>query len=121
MIRRPPRSTLFPYTTLFRSLVKQDHQRQAAARLLLPRVQLACGCLLVKGLEAGADLLVELRVFLEPGLAELAVAGLALAPEPEVEDLLCPHRGIVVSHSARPITATSSPWRVKVLPSRRVL
>src|SRR5258708_22398522 len=24
MIRRPPRSTLFPYTTLFRSWVKQD-------------------------------------------------------------------------------------------------
>src|SRR2546427_8443829 len=24
MIRRPPRSTLFPYTTLFRSLVKLD-------------------------------------------------------------------------------------------------
>src|SRR3712207_7159255 len=24
MIRRPPRSTLFPYTTLFRSLRKQD-------------------------------------------------------------------------------------------------
>src|SRR3712207_7990799 len=28
MIRRPPRSTLFPYTTLFRSLVRRD----AAAR-----------------------------------------------------------------------------------------
>src|SRR5256885_8461168 len=28
MIRRPPRSTLFPYTTLFRSLVQQ-HQRSA--------------------------------------------------------------------------------------------
>src|SRR3712207_8699149 len=25
MIRRPPRSTLFPYTTLFRSLLVQDH------------------------------------------------------------------------------------------------
>src|SRR3712207_7819471 len=25
MIRRPPRSTLFPYTTLFRSLVRQPH------------------------------------------------------------------------------------------------
>src|SRR5688572_32085558 len=24
MIRRPPRSTLFPYTTLFRSLLEQD-------------------------------------------------------------------------------------------------
>src|SRR5258705_8916500 len=25
MIRRPPRSTLFPYTTLFRSQMKMDH------------------------------------------------------------------------------------------------
>src|SRR3712207_7661671 len=25
MIRRPPRSTLFPYTTLFRSLVRVEH------------------------------------------------------------------------------------------------
>src|SRR2546430_11547163 len=24
MIRRPPRSTLFPYTTLFRSLIRED-------------------------------------------------------------------------------------------------
>src|SRR5258707_5418122 len=30
MIRRPPRSTLFPYTTLFRSLVPQDQVRSAA-------------------------------------------------------------------------------------------
>src|SRR5687768_18249700 len=28
MIRRPPRSTLFPYTTLFRSLVCQDGAQQ---------------------------------------------------------------------------------------------
>src|SRR5258708_25379537 len=27
MIRRPPRSTLFPYTTLFRSVVRFDRQR----------------------------------------------------------------------------------------------
>src|SRR5258706_10789083 len=26
MIRRPPRSTLFPYTTLFRSLTKHPHK-----------------------------------------------------------------------------------------------
>src|SRR3712207_9010537 len=25
MIRRPPRSTLFPYTTLFRSVIDDDH------------------------------------------------------------------------------------------------
>src|SRR2546430_1810182 len=29
MIRRPPRSTLFPYTTLFRSGPQQFHQRLA--------------------------------------------------------------------------------------------
>src|SRR2546425_9774145 len=32
MIRRPPRSTLFPYTTLFRSLLEQARQRHVAAR-----------------------------------------------------------------------------------------
>src|SRR2546425_6856091 len=31
MIRRPPRSTLFPYTTLFRS--RQPHRRKGAPRL----------------------------------------------------------------------------------------
>src|SRR3712207_7148471 len=30
MIRRPPRSTLFPYTTLFRSPLAQDLQRALA-------------------------------------------------------------------------------------------
>src|SRR5258706_8642146 len=33
MIRRPPRSTLFPYTTLFRSLVRADHGRGRGAGL----------------------------------------------------------------------------------------
>src|SRR3712207_8732198 len=39
MIRRPPRSTLFPYTTLFRSHRLHDPHRRddlAQARLLLP-------------------------------------------------------------------------------------
>src|SRR3712207_7729263 len=30
MIRRPPRSTLFPYTTLFRSLLRPDRLTQPA-------------------------------------------------------------------------------------------
>src|SRR2546430_13421776 len=33
MIRRPPRSTLFPYTTLFRSLVEEAWRRQKARDL----------------------------------------------------------------------------------------
>src|SRR5260221_5071829 len=32
MIRRPPRSTLFPYTTLFRSLTLVEHAHIAAKR-----------------------------------------------------------------------------------------
>src|SRR5256885_5911066 len=33
MIRRPPRSTLFPYTTLFRSLVRAERARAAFVRV----------------------------------------------------------------------------------------
>src|SRR2546422_7922505 len=33
MIRRPPRSTLFPYTTLFRSLLEHVHARLPGALL----------------------------------------------------------------------------------------
>src|SRR2546426_4390065 len=35
MIRRPPRSTLFPYTTLFRSLVRMRKGEQAITPLLV--------------------------------------------------------------------------------------
>src|SRR5258708_11456465 len=43
MIRRPPRSTLFPYTTLFRSLAERDAritQLERANQLLLARIAL---------------------------------------------------------------------------------
>src|SRR3712207_9255853 len=33
MIRRPPRSTLFPYTTLFRSFLKDENGRNIVAPL----------------------------------------------------------------------------------------
>src|SRR5437667_5342815 len=33
MIRRPPRSTLFPYTTLFRSFRRLPHDRRIAGEL----------------------------------------------------------------------------------------
>src|SRR5690554_7608634 len=38
MIRRPPRSTLFPYTTLFRSGIEYLLQRKAKATALLADV-----------------------------------------------------------------------------------
>src|SRR2546421_3677797 len=37
MIRRPPRSTLFPYTTLFRSLVKAYSEAGATAISVVPK------------------------------------------------------------------------------------
>src|SRR2546430_6341466 len=38
MIRRPPRSTLFPYTTLFRSMVDLRLGQRHESPVLLPRV-----------------------------------------------------------------------------------
>src|SRR3712207_9292240 len=39
MIRRPPRSTLFPYTTLFRSLARGGENRLGVERLEVQRVE----------------------------------------------------------------------------------
>src|SRR3712207_8880952 len=47
MIRRPPRSTLFPYTTLFRSVVVEDLRPRAHA--LVGLVAGALGLLAVAG------------------------------------------------------------------------
>src|SRR5256885_7965621 len=67
MIRRPPRSTLFPYTTLFRSLsprligqgfrVTHLHQRsdQARARLLLGQQPRRMGLIQALGTEQVID------------------------------------------------------------------
>src|SRR3712207_7127266 len=49
MIRRPPRSTLFPYTTLFRSMLLRDKLKTATreahealeARVMLPHLELS--------------------------------------------------------------------------------
>src|SRR2546422_5953871 len=98
MIRRPPRSTLFPYTTLFRSdLATGQDLRSALARVLeVPpddlhlhlrseehtselqsRLHLVCRLLLEKktGADGVADLtLHRLQVVLRRGLVERAVA-----------------------------------------------
>src|SRR3712207_7299730 len=41
MIRRPPRSTLFPYTTLFRSLAQDEHKNKSVDEILATVVQRA--------------------------------------------------------------------------------
>src|SRR2546422_6330831 len=56
MIRRPPRSTLFPYTTLFRSL---PARAEGAAAHLVPVDELVCHT--ADGLAARPDVLVTLE------------------------------------------------------------
>src|SRR3712207_7236348 len=72
MIRRPPRSTLFPYTTLFRSFPAQNHPVTTSTTLafqglrpaptltrsLLPR-RLPATAVLRSGVRAGARILPE--------------------------------------------------------------
>src|SRR2546430_10042701 len=41
MIRRPPRSTLFPYTTLFRSVVLQKLKADLVPAILVPEPEVA--------------------------------------------------------------------------------
>src|SRR2546422_1561291 len=86
MIRRPPRSTLFPYTTLFRSLhLLGDHRTVALA----PEVQHAVAVVLF-------DREVVLRE--APRLAAGPAVGNALGAELEVRPVLdddhvgCPRR-----------------------------
>src|SRR2546430_7650646 len=58
MIRRPPRSTLFPYTTLFRSLFhnwRRDAGGAAVAGFVLNRPAYARGTVLIAGRNFGCD------------------------------------------------------------------
>src|SRR5256885_11141334 len=48
MIRRPPRSTLFPYTTLFRSAFRELLHRTASATALYLEAQVAAGAAAVQ-------------------------------------------------------------------------
>src|SRR3712207_8835184 len=63
MIRRPPRSTLFPYTTLFRSL-RVEHDRLEAIATRRER-EFADFGVFASGMRAGAEethrLLIDLR------------------------------------------------------------
>src|SRR5256885_11234276 len=56
MIRRPPRSTLFPYTTLFRSEERDEHPAEPARDGRLPAAHADCdACDQKVGEVAGCD------------------------------------------------------------------
>src|SRR5262245_64919021 len=54
MMRRPPRSTLFPYTTLFRSLNAGDRYRAPQRDDVLEHIELSADAPLFDGLVARA-------------------------------------------------------------------
>src|SRR5256885_10539324 len=76
MIRRPPRSTLFPYTTLFRS-VGQDADALADRRFFGAARQIQNAMLLVEPLDNGAGI-IQHQAITFPGFRGGAVAGQAL-------------------------------------------
>src|SRR3712207_7495862 len=64
MIRRPPRSTLFPYTTLFRSVHRGQHAQVVAGADLAVRAAVAeeaAGLDLGQGAEVGGEGVVGVR------------------------------------------------------------
>src|SRR2546426_7245498 len=61
MIRRPPRSTLFPYTTLFRSARRRRGRRQAGAPERQPGRDLAGAGRAAAGLLGGGGVAVRDR------------------------------------------------------------
>src|SRR2546430_12053469 len=72
MIRRPPRSTLFPYTTLFRSLegdVDWYYQKEAAERAVryLTGIQGVTNLITVRARPTPSDLKQRIRQALERG------------------------------------------------------
>src|SRR3712207_8963896 len=61
MIRRPPRSTLFPYTTLFRSVVQQVRQVAAQADAAERRLRLVAQAEVDAARLVAADVLVDVH------------------------------------------------------------
>src|SRR5688572_31365295 len=79
MIRRPPRSTLFPYTTLFRSV--EHHDRRLAAQLQMRALEVRRGRL--QHLPAGVDIAGE-RHHADAGMrGDARPHGLAIASRSE--------------------------------------
>src|SRR2546427_4261851 len=78
MIRRPPRSTLFPYTTLFRSLGRIVHRRVLRVRVPAIR-EIALG---LDPLDEHFDLEIPVAAPHRPARGERAVEGY---PEPRAK------------------------------------
>src|SRR2546426_9574208 len=77
MIRRPPRSTLFPYTTLFRSINPHRHLERVFSRDALVHLEQDTVAL-------GNNLTAEAR----DGVAEVQIHAVAAPPRPHTASLV---------------------------------
>src|SRR5258707_11206787 len=99
MIRRPPRSTLFPYTTLFRSLVRPDHpvaadlHRAGHAGRQLPPVGVDDPDLAADGLDRKST-----RLNSSHANISYAVFCLKKKKNTNVQDNLHPNKNIIYPH-----------------------
>src|SRR2546426_9994248 len=85
MIRRPPRSTLFPYTTLFRSQARAQEEREQSP---VPQVVDA----LEKGFQSGfVDRLGRAPGQARPADQKYGVGKLAVAPQAPVVEISREH------------------------------
>src|SRR5256885_8521678 len=90
MIRRPPRSTLFPYTTLFRSRTEPTELPEAAAEQIASAAgDLMFGDLFGRLGTAARSLLIRASVFRVPVTAEALAARPGPIAECEAAGLLC--------------------------------
>src|SRR5256884_9048173 len=103
MIRRPPRSTLFPYTTLFRSHGALTG-RSRTVRILNPRRRLSRRCAAALDIHGNrrfsADISAETNEFISAKIAglRLVAPGKVRPREPLIARTNAPHPVIILSN-----------------------
>src|SRR5256884_5184916 len=112
MIRRPPRSTLFPYTTLFRSRIGVQVDRPR----LLRGVRLAVAALSPDGLPAAAQAITTTDTF-----PKTAVRRLRLGGRPVTVAALGKGGGMIAPQMATLLVFVVTDARVAAAAARRAL
>src|SRR3712207_9338043 len=104
MIRRPPRSTLFPYTTLFRSGMSR-HEYTAASRPVVRRVSMSKRLL-------GVLVLVVLALggLAAPAFAVEGAASEGEAPAPNLEEIRQRNEANPLADEVLPQKAEEPTW-----------
>src|SRR2546426_6706341 len=102
MIRRPPRSTLFPYTTLFRSALVDAAPEGTSARIaeVVSRVPGVVGSQRIRVRQSGNRLFADLRLTLESNIPFEHAQSLVGLVESKVHEIF-PDADIVVHAEPR--------------------